>query len=303
MARKLRQDRPIAELDQGVDDRGGVKDHAHLVVGDAEEVVSLDHFERLVHHRGGVDRDPRPHRPRGVLEGVLGRDAGELVRVGVPERPSRRREEDAPHVLAPPGLQALEHGAVLAVDGDEMTAALAERVAHQAPSDDEALLVGQGDNPAAGHPGERRQEADGPDEGVDDDVRIVRRSEFRGPTLSTENSHVGKTSLQPLGVGLRGDRDDGGPDAFDLPLEEFDVRTGGQADDSQGFSRGAKPLYDVECLRPDRSGGPQNDDVSRGLRHPTAGEGSSRVRNPVNSSPEISSRERTSAASLSSASR
>ena len=59
-------DRAVAELDHRVDDRLGVDDHVDGVIGDAEQLVGLDHLEALVHQGGGVDGDLRAHRPGRV---------------------------------------------------------------------------------------------------------------------------------------------------------------------------------------------------------------------------------------------
>ena len=54
----------VVELDQRVDDRLRVDDDVDPLVGDAEQVMGLDHLEALVHQRRRVDRDPPAHRPR-----------------------------------------------------------------------------------------------------------------------------------------------------------------------------------------------------------------------------------------------
>ena len=58
----------VVELDQRVDDRLRVHDDVDRGVGDAEQVMCLDHLEALVHQRRRVDRDPPAHLPGRVRE-------------------------------------------------------------------------------------------------------------------------------------------------------------------------------------------------------------------------------------------
>ena len=51
-------------------DRLRVHRDLDIVVGAAEEVVGLDHFKTLVHHRRGVHGDLRAHVPVRVRAGL-----------------------------------------------------------------------------------------------------------------------------------------------------------------------------------------------------------------------------------------
>ncbi len=62
--------RAVVQRDQRVDQRLRVDDDLDPLVGDAEEVVRLDHLEALVHQRRRVDRDPAAHLPGRVGERV-----------------------------------------------------------------------------------------------------------------------------------------------------------------------------------------------------------------------------------------
>ena len=68
---QVRERGPVAEADDRVHDRGRMYDDLDRVVVEAEEVVRLDQLEALVRERRGVDRDLRPHGPRGMRERVL----------------------------------------------------------------------------------------------------------------------------------------------------------------------------------------------------------------------------------------
>ena len=69
----------VGELDHRVDDRLRVHDHLDLVVGDAEQLVGLDHLEALVHQRADESiGDLRAHRPRRMGQRLVDVDVGQL---------------------------------------------------------------------------------------------------------------------------------------------------------------------------------------------------------------------------------
>ena len=65
---ELGQHAAVGELDEGVDDALGVHHHVHPVVGQAEEMVRLDHLHRLVGQRRAIDGDLVAHAPGGMVE-------------------------------------------------------------------------------------------------------------------------------------------------------------------------------------------------------------------------------------------
>ena len=92
--------------------------------GRAEQLVGLDDLEALVHQRRRVDRDLGPHRPRGMGQGVVDGDLGQLggacgPGTGPPLAVSTSSADPGRVVVGP---QALVDGAVLAVDRHQLGA-------------------------------------------------------------------------------------------------------------------------------------------------------------------------------------
>ena len=119
-------------------------DHLDPVVRQAEQVMGLDQLEPLVHERGRVDGDLRAHRPGGMLQRALARDARELGCGEAAKRAARRGDDDPLHRSVGRPLQALGESRMLAVNGQQLPACAITRLEHQRAARDEALLVGQG---------------------------------------------------------------------------------------------------------------------------------------------------------------
>ena len=90
VSRQLRHERPVDELDEGVDERLGMDHDVDSLARQSEQEVRLDHLEALVHHRRRIDRDLRAHLPGGVGERVLDRDRVERVQAPLAEGAARR---------------------------------------------------------------------------------------------------------------------------------------------------------------------------------------------------------------------
>ena len=103
--------------------------HVDLLRREAEQPAALDDLQRLVHHRGRVDRNFRAHGPGGVRQGVVDRDLPQLVAGQVAERSAAGGQDDAGDFLAAAGLQGLKNRAVLAVDRQDRRAALGGQLA------------------------------------------------------------------------------------------------------------------------------------------------------------------------------
>ena len=91
---EVREGGAVAQQDVGVHDRLRVYDDVDPLVRRAEEVMGLDQLEALVHQRGRVDRDLAPHRPRGVLEGLLDAHALEVGAAAAAERAAAGGEHE-----------------------------------------------------------------------------------------------------------------------------------------------------------------------------------------------------------------
>ncbi len=140
---ELGQYRGIDEFHQGMDHALGMDDHVDLFGGEGEEVAGLDDLQGLVHQGGGIDGDLPAHGPGGVGHGLLHRDAGEVPFPVLEKRPARSGQDDPAHVAPSARGQALEDGALLAVDGDDLGPAGSAFPVDELAGGDQGLLVGQ----------------------------------------------------------------------------------------------------------------------------------------------------------------
>ena len=69
--------------------------HLERIVRQAEQVVRLDHLERLVRERRAVHGDLAAHAPRRVLERFFDRGARHPLGGPLAERPAGRGEDQA----------------------------------------------------------------------------------------------------------------------------------------------------------------------------------------------------------------
>jgi len=161
-------DRAIDEFDQRVDDALMVDHHVDLLERQPEQPVGFDDLEALVHERGRVDGDLRAHRPARVVQRLLDRDPIE-VQVGVgPERPARRRDDEAAHVLALLAPQALPDGAVLGIHGPDPMFAGGSH--DQVSGHDQHLFGRQRNDLARFQRGQRRRQGSSAGDGDDHDI-------------------------------------------------------------------------------------------------------------------------------------
>ncbi len=170
----------VDELDHRVNDALRVNHDVDGVVRHGEEEVRLDDLERLVHHGGGIDRDPRAHVPGRVRQRLCRRDRGELASRPAPERAARCRQQDAPNRSGRLADQALPDGRMLRVDRDDLGPGAPRCIQQQPAPRNQALLVGEGQSVALLERSHRRGQARRADDAVDDDgVRVRRQLEKR----------------------------------------------------------------------------------------------------------------------------
>ena len=94
------------------------------IVRNAEQKVRLDHLERLVRQRRAVHGDLAPHLPGRMLQGVVQRRAGKTLARPRAEGSARGGEHETTHFAGRASADALENRAMLAVDRNELTAAV-----------------------------------------------------------------------------------------------------------------------------------------------------------------------------------
>ncbi len=133
-----------------MDDRLRMNRHGDLRRGDVKQPAGFDHLQSLIHHGGGIDRDFRAHLPRWMGQRLGGRHGIELFERPGSKRTTTGRENDPLQVRPASAGQGLKHGAMLAVDRDD----LRSRFSSPVPS--------RGDRPRPAFPCSRRPPASPP---------------------------------------------------------------------------------------------------------------------------------------------
>jgi hypothetical protein len=164
--------RSVAELGDRVHHALGMDQHVDLRVLEPEEVVGFDHLEALVHHRRGVDRDLRSHRPDRMLERFLHRRLRELRRRPAAEGATGSGDHHAFQVF--PALPAERHGkcGVLGIHRQEAFRLAFDQVEHQLAAHDQRFLVREGHRLSVLERCQRGPETRGAHERVQDDVGL-----------------------------------------------------------------------------------------------------------------------------------
>ena len=106
----------------------------------------------------------------------------ELLAAPVAERPARRREDQAAHLRPRPAREALQDGAVLAVDRHDLAAAARAASPTSAPAITSVSLFASATRFPARERGERGVEPRRADDRVEDDVRVGSASRPRRGT-------------------------------------------------------------------------------------------------------------------------
>ena len=143
--RKLRDDRAVHKLDQGMHGGLGVDLDVNLAGGEPKQPVRFNDLKAFIHQCGGVDRNAVPHAPGGMVEGPLHGGSGDLVGGRAEERASGGGQHQLGGFGSFPGAQALVDAVMLAVDRQQLDPALGGECRDQFPRSDENFLIGQGD--------------------------------------------------------------------------------------------------------------------------------------------------------------
>ena len=128
----------------------------------------------------------------------------------IAERPARGREQDAVEVLAALPLEALEDGAVLAVDRQDAHAAPRRASGHQRPGHDQGFLVGQRDRFAGIDGRQRRAKPGAAHHGRKRDLRGFPRPHGGIPGIAVQNPGAAGGRQQGLQLPGRGLVEHGG---------------------------------------------------------------------------------------------
>ena len=91
-------------------------DDFHLRFGHAEKPAGLDDFKPFIHERRRIDGDFAAHVPCRMFQRLFRRDGGQIDVWTFVERPPRTRENDAVDGIRRMLVNALENGAMFAID-------------------------------------------------------------------------------------------------------------------------------------------------------------------------------------------
>ena len=104
---KLRHDRAVYKFYHGMNDGLGVNVDVNLGRRQTKKPMRLNNFQAFVHQSGGVDGNPAPHLPDGVLQGLLGGQAVKSLPWSLKKWPSGPRQDDTADFPRQPGAQTL----------------------------------------------------------------------------------------------------------------------------------------------------------------------------------------------------
>ncbi|CVN77104.1 Uncharacterised protein [Streptococcus pneumoniae] len=252
------------------------------VQGHVEQQVGLDHLEGLVHEGGGVGGDDAAHVPRGVCEGLGGRDGVQGGAVQAAERPARGREHEAADLVRRAPAQRLRERGVLGVHRHEL--ARAGGRLHEGPADDERLLVGQGQAVAGVQRGEGGPQADRARDPVEHGVGAGPHGDLLGGARTGEqHGSGGRAPETGGGVGEGGPQlllpRRGGAHRLDLEAHGLLGQQGRvrPARERDGPEPGGVLGDHVEALGADRARGADQGDGARGAVVVRRGGGGQRV--------------------------
>src|ERR1017187_144880 len=240
-------------------DHGGA-----LVRPQPKKPPGLDQLQPLVGECGRVHGDLWPHGPVGVFQSIRGRRSKEPLLGPVPERAAARCQYDPPHARARVALDALEDGAVLAVDGQDPRHPPHDLRHPDLAGENRDLFRGEGQVLPRGDRGQGRLESRRADDGDEDDVGAGQGREVRdAPRAGQEAGAPREGAVLPrlracLCVKERGVGD--GEFAGDLgQLAPIGAR--GDADELEALPVGGD---DAQRVAPDGAGRPQQDDAPAG---------------------------------------
>ena len=177
----------------------------------AEQPAGFDHLQRLVHQRGGIDRDLRAHPPGRVPQRIVGRDVVELRPRDVRETGRRWRSSTTGATsLGRLPARAWKIAPCSLSTGDQRRAASSGQLRHQRAGNDQSLLVGQGDGLARFERGPRAGQASRADHRRDDNVDFGIGRDFLHALVADQQLGAGRQVGWVGGASDRGvgDRDE-----------------------------------------------------------------------------------------------
>ena len=262
---------PSIVLDHRMDGALRLHHHLYAVVRHSEQMMRLDNLQTLVHERGRIDGDLRPHVPCGMRQRLLHRDICKFFARFAAERATGRRNPQATYLCGVFAQQALVDGAMLGVDGKQR---LVRTQGHQqVTAHDQRLLVRQCQLTAGLQRGIAGAQTGGTHQRVDHQIRPVREAQPLHRRGTERDFHRNRVAV------LVADGGDAGAHLFarrciqavvphrsvarlagtNLPAEHIDAVAHSKRHDVQAIGMTA---HHIQSLAPDRSTRTQHDDAS-----------------------------------------
>ena len=118
---ELRFNRAVNKLNHRVNATLTMYQHLKLIHWSVKEVMSFNELKTLIHERGAIDGNLGTHLPGWMCQGVVGRNVFELLARISEERTTRAGQPNPLNISRVLANKALEDGAVLRINGDELT--------------------------------------------------------------------------------------------------------------------------------------------------------------------------------------
>ena len=238
-----------------MDDGFGMHEDPDAVVGEPEELMRFNHFQRLVEHACAVDGDPLAHRPVRVARRLGHRRGCQPFQRPVAEGAARGGQGDGLDGVEIARLKALKHRRMFGIDRQDRGPAGARLAHQQRPGGDQAFLVRERQRAAPfHHPQPRHQPRCADDRGQRPVRRHPRRLVDRGLARRRPCARPRQRVPQAVQQAFVGDYRDLGPQRARHLRQPRDVAAAGQGDGAVGVGA-ARPHQQVERAFTDRAGG------------------------------------------------
>ena len=139
----LRYDGAILIFHHGMDQALRLHDHLNPVIGHAEQPVGFDDLQPFIKHGCRIDGDLPSHMPCGMLQTIRQRDLLQFLCRSPAERTAGCSKNEPVQPLPVLPEQALENGAVFAVDRPDKNTRLISRRSHQCATGHQRLFIGK----------------------------------------------------------------------------------------------------------------------------------------------------------------
>ncbi len=131
------------EFDHGVNNTLRMYHHLNLINTGPKQLISFDHLQALIHHRGRIDGNLRPHLPVWMIQRLLNRRLGHVLLGPFSKRTARARQQDAPQIGRLMPMESLKNGTMLTVHRDHLPPSLDVLPHHEIAGHHQGFFIGQ----------------------------------------------------------------------------------------------------------------------------------------------------------------